>query len=485
MRLREHPLGKTGHEHDAERSAARGAGRADEHAAVAAARRLVRQRREPRRQHIAHFAQASPGRSPRAARARAACAARARVWRSRAARAARARSASRPTTATPASPPSPRGSARANARSARSCSRSRTSARTRDASGSSELASRTRRSYSCSRPLRRRCQRSRRPITAASTIRSSHRHGARSVPARSRSDSPRAICARGFLLGLHILGALIERQHGFDDVVGRRRPVVGVAGFVERHLAERHVFGEAARRQLLVRAREQREQRAAGRIGTPGAAMEPRGNAGAIERVFEHAEIGLRRAQQDRHLIERHAARGFLQQASGDLDRLAAFTRRREQHHGIVVLACGRRRRRRTDTAATCSSAVRVPVRVRGVRRVHGCDAKVLKRARRRRTESWRSPILAAAITALMNAASAFDPIATSSSNTVLSPSRSRFDRNSVRRRRQHRRVVDRAGALRALRSRARAAPTDRRWRRGRSGATDRARPFAARRACG
>ncbi len=67
----------------------------------------------------------------------------------------------------------------ANDRSARSCSRSRTSARTREASGSSELASRTRRSYSCSRPLRRRCQRSRRPITAASTIRSSHRHGAR------------------------------------------------------------------------------------------------------------------------------------------------------------------------------------------------------------------------------------------------------------------------------------------------------------------
>ncbi len=83
----------------------------------------------------------------------------------------------------------------ANDRSARNCSRSRISARTRDASGSSELASRTRRSYSCSRPLSRRCQRSSRPITAASTIRSSQRQGARSVPATSRSVSPRIVAA--------------------------------------------------------------------------------------------------------------------------------------------------------------------------------------------------------------------------------------------------------------------------------------------------
>ena len=315
----------------------------------------------------------------------------------------------------------------ANARNARSCSRSRTSARTRDASGSSELASRTRRSYSCSRPLRRRCQRSSRPITAASTIRSSHRQGARRVPARSRSDSPRAICAAASSSGWRIFRALIRRKDRFDDVVGRRRPLVGVAGFVQRHLAKRDVFGEAARRQLLVRAREQRKQRAARGIGPPGAAMEPRGNAGSIERMFEHTEIGLRRAKQDRHLIERHAALGFLQQAAGDLDRFAPFARRRKQDNGVVVLACGRRLVGENKYCCSLSSAYRC-VRVREVRTVRcqgapGCSC--------RRRVSWRSRILAAAITAVMNAASAFDPIATSSSSTVLSPSTWRFDRNS------------------------------------------------------
>ena len=83
----------------------------------------------------------------------------------------------------------------ANDRRDRNCSRSRIRPRTREASGSSEVASRTRRSYSCCRPASRRCQRSNLPITAASTIRSSHRQGARRVPARSLADSPRRICA--------------------------------------------------------------------------------------------------------------------------------------------------------------------------------------------------------------------------------------------------------------------------------------------------
>ena len=69
------------------------------------------------------------------------------------------------------------------------------------------------------------------------------------------------------------------------------------------------------------------------------------GNAGAIERMLEHAEIGLRRAQQDRHLVERHSAIRLLQQAPGDLDRFAAFTGSGEQHHRIV----GRARRWRVD----------------------------------------------------------------------------------------------------------------------------------------
>ena len=64
--------------------------------------------------------------------------------------------------------------------------------------------------------------------------------------------------------------------------------------------------------------------------------MEPRRNARAIERVFEHAEIDLRRAQQHGDVVERHAAGGLLQNAPGDLDRFAAFAGRGEQDHGVV-----------------------------------------------------------------------------------------------------------------------------------------------------
>ena len=56
--LRKHPLGETGHEHHAERAAARRVGRADKHAAMAPARRLVRQRRQAWGQHSADFAEA-------------------------------------------------------------------------------------------------------------------------------------------------------------------------------------------------------------------------------------------------------------------------------------------------------------------------------------------------------------------------------------------------------------------------------------------
>ncbi len=137
----------------------------------------------------------------------------------------------------------------------------------------------------------------------------------------------------GFVLRLNIFGAILERQHRFDNVVGRRRPAVCVARFVERDLAERHVFGEAACRQLFVRAREQRQQRAARRIGSTRAAMEPCRNPGTIECVFEHAEVGLRRSQEHRHLIEWHAALGFAQESPGDLDRFPALPGRGEQHH--------------------------------------------------------------------------------------------------------------------------------------------------------
>ena len=56
--LWEHPLSQAWHEHDLERTAAGRARRTDEDAAMAATGRLVRQRGQPGRQHVANLAQA-------------------------------------------------------------------------------------------------------------------------------------------------------------------------------------------------------------------------------------------------------------------------------------------------------------------------------------------------------------------------------------------------------------------------------------------
>ena len=51
-----------------------------------------------------------------------------------------------------------------------------------------------------------------------------------------------------------------------------------------------------------------------------GAAVEPGRDAGARERVLEQADVLARRAQEHRHLVERHAGARLVQDAPGDLD---------------------------------------------------------------------------------------------------------------------------------------------------------------------
>ena len=323
-------------------------------------------------------------------------------------------------------------------------------ARTRDASGSSELASRTRRSYSCSRPLSRRCQRSSRPITAASTIRSSQRHGARSVPARSRSVSPRSVAACGFFLRLHVLGAFVRRQHRLDEFFGRRRPQVRVAGVGERHLAQRHVFRKSPRRQFFVGAGQQREQRPAGRIGTPRAAMEPRGNAGAIERVLEHAKVGLRRAQQHRHLIERHAALGFLQAGVARSRPLRGLRPARRTARPIRPVRRSAADRSKTGSAADDSARVqrvhRVH-RVHRVQRVHQVHPSCLMRSVCASPEGTVAiTAAAAAITACANASSALRANRDVEQDHGLVGEERRVRVQFRRGGREHGRVVNRAG---------------------------------------
>jgi hypothetical protein len=63
------------------------------------------------------------------------------------------------------------------------------------------------------------------------------------------------------------------------------------------------------------------------------AAIEPRGDRGSLQSVFELPLVALRRAQQDRHFVERHARSSLLEDEARDLDALATLTRRRKPHH--------------------------------------------------------------------------------------------------------------------------------------------------------
>ena len=49
--------------------------------------------------------------------------------------------------------------------------------------------------------------------------------------------------------------------------------------------------------------------------------------------MFDESQVLLRRAQQDGHLVERHARSGFVEDTSHHLGHLARFSGRREEPH--------------------------------------------------------------------------------------------------------------------------------------------------------
>jgi hypothetical protein len=59
--------------------------------------------------------------------------------------------------------------------------------------------------------------------------------------------------------------------------------------------------------------------------------IEPGADAGALERVLEEPVVVLRRANEDRHLVEWHTLLRLTQDPSGNLDTLASFARSREE----------------------------------------------------------------------------------------------------------------------------------------------------------
>jgi hypothetical protein len=77
--------------------------------------------------------------------------------------------------------------------------------------------------------------------------------------------------------------------------------------------------------QALDGAGQERDERAAGRIGTPRAAIEVHRNAAARGSVLQQAQILPRCAEDDRHFVERHAALRFVENPADNLDRLTPF----------------------------------------------------------------------------------------------------------------------------------------------------------------
>ena len=117
------------------------------------------------------------------------------------------------------------------------------------------------------------------------------------------------------------------------------------------NLPEREVLVEPLRGQSLDRAGDQGQKRPAGWIGAFRAPVEVDRNAAARARVVEEADVLLRSAKEDRHVVERHAPRRLVQHAPNDFHGLASFARRRKQRDVARALACRRAFRREDVTA--------------------------------------------------------------------------------------------------------------------------------------
>jgi hypothetical protein len=150
---------------------------------------------------------------------------------------------------------------------------------------------------------------------------------ARARPRRRRDVEDRELPHAGRREGL------LFRRH--PDPFGRRRPAALVR---IGHLREGQVLREALRREALRATREQREERTPSRIGPPGPAREVGRDLRATERGLEVRGVELRRANQDRDLVEadlRFARR--IQRATCNLHALARLAGRGEEAHAGIL----------------------------------------------------------------------------------------------------------------------------------------------------
>ena len=177
-------------------------------------------------------------------------------------------------------------------------------------------------------------------MTADSTISFSHFHGARSVPSTTdlaparRHPRPRGPSWRRVDGGIRLVRDCLDRCETGEQIVGRRRHrrARGRAAPAVRHLDEGEVLGKARRRQPLDRACQQREEGAAGGMRAAGAAVEPRRDAGARERMLEQADVVAAATRSSTAISSNGTpARGFRRGCAARSRRLAPFAGRREQ----------------------------------------------------------------------------------------------------------------------------------------------------------
>ncbi len=109
-----------------------------------------------------------------------------------------------------------------------------------------------------------------------------------------------------------------------------------------RHLGERKILRVAARREMLGRASQQREQGAATGLGASRAARKAGRNRGPGERLFEIRHVTSRRVQSDCHPVERDASGRLGKNPARNFDALLHLARRRDDFDRIVELALGR-----------------------------------------------------------------------------------------------------------------------------------------------
>ena len=180
---------------------------------------------------------------------------------------------------------------------------------------------------------------------------------------RSCHDGLRVAVARGAVVDA---GARPRRRRAASARRSARRPAApsssssgnetgaADAGVQPRHLRERQVLGKPSGRQPLAGTGQYREKGAAGRDADAGCRdRTTQRHAGAVERMFQQRGIAIRGPQEDRHLVEPHAAARLRDDPPRDLDAFAPFarapktTRRRPCDVAHRRLAPGRR-----DTAA-------------------------------------------------------------------------------------------------------------------------------------